>query len=427
PVGQCLANLRANFTPENILKASKAENTFRKHQSNNERFIQLDDIVADVDYFSVISKYGRYRQNGGKKSLEDRMRDYKISLLRAEVKEALGVPGTAPPQPTVNFDLLTQDINIFLTYIAEMRSENGGLLKPGTYASFRSSLSFLFFCYKYDISSRFDKELKNAMEGVKRYTNTAVQAGKGSIFDGNAVLPWALYEQFNKWFLAEDDEDGIFAACFSKLTCSLACRGSSTSQICTSTYSGSTTAWPSHLHMGKINRPKLPRHCYANPLNLAADLLSSLFHYFMMNPGIIANCEELLFCGLVKSQAQRFGEIVKRICRKYKNIIQGDFAVNIKDIGVHFWQKCAHTKLNTGSAAGPSGPAACLQGGHLMGKNRDVYIAHEKASDSYCGPILQGLPEHSPKFAVSYPDFVPLDLEQSLRDGIPETVLAERQ
>jgi hypothetical protein len=64
---------------------------------------------------------------------------------------------------------------------------------------------------------------------------------------------------------------------------------------------------------------------------------------------------------VVKSQAQRFGEIVKRICRKYENIIVGDFGVKIKDIGVHSWQKCAHTKLNTGLTAGPSGPAACIR------------------------------------------------------------------
>jgi hypothetical protein len=71
------------------------------------------------------------------------------------------------------------------------------------------------------------------MEGVKQYTNTAVQVGKGSIFDGDVALPWALYDQFNQWFLAEGDEDGIFAACISKLTCHLACRGSNNSQICT--------------------------------------------------------------------------------------------------------------------------------------------------------------------------------------------------
>jgi hypothetical protein len=83
--------------------------------------------------------------------------------------------------------------------------------------------------------------------------------------------------------------------------------------------------------------------------------------------------------------------------------------------------------LNTGSTAGPSGAEACFRGGNSMGKNRDVYIAQEKASDTYCGRILQGLPEHSPEFAVSYPDFVPIDLKQSLESGVSETELVERQ
>jgi hypothetical protein len=69
------------------------------------------------------------------------------------------------------------------------------------------------------------------MEGVKRYTNTAVQVGKGSIFDGNVALPWALYDQFNQWFLAEGDEDGIFAACISKLTLLEGSKNSKTSDV----------------------------------------------------------------------------------------------------------------------------------------------------------------------------------------------------
>jgi hypothetical protein len=172
---------------------------------------------------------------------------------------------------------------------------------------------------------------------------------------------------------------------------------------------------------------KLPRHCHANPLNFASDLPSTMFHYFATNPTVIAQPEEALFPGVIKSQAQRFGNIVSFIKKKYKTIIERDYAVSIDDIGVHSWRKCAHSKLNTGSTAGPSGAAACLRGGHSMGKNRDVYIAQEKASDTYCGRILQGLPEHSPEFAVSYPDFVPIDLQQSLESGVSETELAERQ
>jgi hypothetical protein len=44
---------------------------------------------------------------------------------------------------------------------------------------------------------------------------------------------------------------------------------------------------------------------------------------------------------------------------------------------VHSWQKCAHTKLNTGSTAGPSGPAACII--------RAIYATVPKK------PLLEGL------------------------------------
>jgi hypothetical protein len=114
----------------------------------------MDDVVADIDYSSVISKYDKYCKNGGKRSLEERKKEYKICLLRGEVKDALGAPGTSPPQPTVKFELLTKNVTIFLGYMAKMRRDNGGLLKPGAYASFRSSLQYLFFHYKYDVPSR---------------------------------------------------------------------------------------------------------------------------------------------------------------------------------------------------------------------------------------------------------------------------------
>jgi hypothetical protein len=57
----------------------------------------MDDVVANIDYSSIISKYDKYRKNGGKKSLEERKKEYKICLLRDEVKDALGAPGTTPP------------------------------------------------------------------------------------------------------------------------------------------------------------------------------------------------------------------------------------------------------------------------------------------------------------------------------------------
>lgn len=174
---------------------------------------------------------------------------------------------------------------------------------------------------------------------------------------------------------------------------------------------------------------KLPRHCYCNPLKHSEDLASSLFDYLAMNPNVLANPNDSLFTGSLEAQSQRFGRFVKKIVQKHEHELKVRFSImNPKDmIGVHSWRKCAHTKLNCGSTAGPTAAAAAIREGHSLGAVRDAYIAQERASDQYCGRILAGLPEHSPEFAVSYPDFIPIDVEQSCFDGVSEAEYAERQ
>jgi hypothetical protein len=131
--------------------------------------------------------------------VEQLKKEYKIRLLCGKVKDALSAPGTTLPRPTVKFDLLSEEVKIFLGYIVEMRRDNGGLLKPGAYASFRSSLMYLFFRYKYDVPSRYKKELKNAMEGVKRYTNTAMQAGEAALGAVQTVPQVVLSRRRRGW------------------------------------------------------------------------------------------------------------------------------------------------------------------------------------------------------------------------------------
>ena len=53
-----------------------------------------------------------------------------------------------------------------------------------------------------------------------------------------------------------------------------------------------------------------------------------------------------------------------------------------------------------------------------MGKNRDVYIAQGEAADNYCGRVLVGLPVNHENFAVSYVDFIPVTVEESLNGGM---------
>ena len=96
--------------------------------------------------------------------------------------------------------------------------------------------------------------------------------------------------------------------------------------------------------------------------------------------------------------------------------------MNIKDITLPSRQKCACKNSNCGSTAGPSAAAACIREGHSIGSVRNVYIAQERASDEYCGKLLSGLPVNSEEFAVSYPDFIPIDLEKSITERVNERV-----
>ncbi|KAL7524621.1 hypothetical protein ACHAWF_001023, partial [Thalassiosira exigua] len=387
----------------------------------DERFLrELEDIDTEPDYSSVIASFRKYRKNGGKKTLEERKQGYRLYLLRKHISHGLGEPGLRPRSRTVDLNALESNVDVFLEYCTNERRTNGGVLKGQSYASFRSSLTYLFGRYNHVTSREFEVDLKEAMDGVKRYTNECNQAGEGNIEDGKRGLTWALYGCFNQWFLEDGSTEGVFACLFSKLTCCLACRGKSTGQIIMKqmNWLDDSLEIPfAHLkdsQTGAAKIKKLPRNCYANPLNESFDLLLSLLHYLALNPDTIANEEEALFKGSMSSQSQRFGRFVQKICRQHRQEIEEDFGFDIWDIGVHSWQKCAHTKLNTGSTAGPSGVAASFVAGTQLGQTEMSTLPKRGHR------IHTGLPEHLPEFAVSYPDFVPIDPTQSITAGVAE-------
>jgi len=387
---------------------------------------ELDDINTEPDYTPIEQRHAKYVKNKGKKSLEERKEEYRMGLLKDGISSALGEPGTTPNQRTVKFDALRDNYDVFVSYLCSCRKEGGGLLKKTSYTGMRSSFTYLFRRYRELIPAEFTQDLRECMDGVKRMATEAGQHGEGNLFDGDRPLTWALYEAFNRLFLAEGTLEGIFGVAFGKLTANLACRGKSTGQICTKhmTWEDDSMQIPfGHIkdaQDGTNAIKKLPRNCYCNALNHSSCVVTAVFDYMALNPNIIAHSEEALFSGSIEAQAQRFGRFVSKICLKHKDYIEGEFGFNIKDISVHSWRKLAHTQLNCGSTAGPSAVAACIRGGHSIGANRDVYIAQERASDTYCGRVLAGLPIHLPEFGVSNPDFVAIDAAQSLNEGVSE-------
>lgn len=272
------------------------------------------------------------------------------------------------------------------------------------------------------------------MQGVKRIANKARQLGEGNIDDGKRPLMYHLYTQFNEWFMELGTHEGIFARAFSEATFNLACRGDSTGNICTKHLqcNGDSTGIPfahsKEAETGDDPKKRLPRHCYSNPLDLSADFSSAVFDYLVIFPETLSNPNGPLFHGALDAQASRFSSVLKIVMETHKEEIMNRFGFRIEDIGVHSWRKAAHTKLNCGSTAGPTAAAACIRGGHSIGTTRNVYVVQERASNEYCGRILAGLPLDKAEFAVSYPDFIPIDVEQSLQGGgVSETEFAEKK
>ena len=109
---------------------------------------------------------------------------------------------------------------------------------------------------------------------------------------------------------------------------------------------------------------------------------------------------------------------MKKIVDLHAAEIKKDYNIDPSEIGIHSYRKQAHTRLNCGTTDGPSGAAASIRGGHSLGSVKNVYVQQEKASDYYCGRILSGLPVNDVRFAVSHPDFIPIDVDASLLDSV---------
>ena len=143
---------------------------------------------------------------------------------------------------------------------------------------------------------------------------------------------------------------------------------------------------------------------------------------------VLDNADGPLFQGTPNAVTKAFSYALNKVKDAHAIDIQRRFNIKLEDIHLYSYRKCAHTRLNCGTTDGPSGAAACIRGGHSLGTVRNVYIQQEKASDYYCGRILSGLPVNDARFAISFPDFIPIDVDASCRGGgISEEQYQERK
>ena len=94
---------------------------------------------------------------------------------------------------------------------------------------------------------------------------------------------------------------------------------------------------------------------------------------------------------------------MEKILDKYKDEIERDFGIDVKDLGVHSFRKGAAGYISSGSTCAPPQVATNLRAGWTMGVIQDTYLKYEAAGDQYVGRVVSGLPVCSAKFAILPP------------------------
>ena len=151
-------------------------------------------------------------------------------------------------------------------------------------------------------------------------------------------------------------------------------------------------------------RPRDPRHIYANPLMPDVCPILALGMYWMCfppRPG--ANH---LFPG--SKQDDRYGKILQRLLANEGSAFElRALGIQPGDIGTHSVRKGAATFVASGSTGGPSGTALNLRAGWALPGVQATYLRYEEAGDHFVGRTVSGLPNWSADFAILPPHFLP--------------------
>ncbi len=442
-----LQQLHDELNPDDILRSHREPSTFRTWQYVHTSLVfyihehqpefmaedfqhHLHDVEAAIDYDRITNPPKPYR---GKLSIGQRKKNYREKILRQEISDALGHGGLRALQNTINLETYTQDPQPFVDYLVEKTKGNGKYFVPDHYAQMKSHFNNFCKRHQHSTSKDFDILLSKYIDGFMRKANKARQFGEGNAHSGSRALPWALYVAMCSWFYALPGEDGIFAAAFAKITVNMACRGDTSGKINLKNLlladAGDCFGIPScqskDNQTGTNPVKQIARACYANPFEFGSDWVSTTFHHLVCNPELIRDVDGPLFRGERKSQAAMFSRVLQKVLDLNVDdddlpLCETEYSVSKKDITLYSFRKSSHTRLSTGTTAAPNSAAACLREGHSLGGVRQSYVEMEQAANEYCGRIVAGLDPNSPNFAGSFPDFVPIDIEEILQRNISD-------
>ena len=257
--------------------------------------------------------------------------EFDIAIVRTKLSDP------RQDDPPLLFHRLT--VQIFFEWLLTLRKRDVSRPKITAYNSHRAALFNLFRDYRVVMSDELVAELRNHFKGLKRTLASEAADGRGEVTSGKSPLRFSLYKQLAAFGLRSLKSGHTFAHLFLIMCWNLMCRAGNAVSICFSHLEWREDAlgiYFAHMKNDQLGeRPKDPRHVYANPVNPEICPILALGIYLMSFPSVLEGSN--LFPG---------GEQYDRFRRTLSEIVRCIGAAD--DIGSHSARKGASTYVSSG-------------------------------------------------------------------------------
>ena len=377
-------------------QSQEVQNIRENAISRNSRIIYLNSTVRFILFLH--EKAPTVLSEDLRSLLEGQTDDNNISKT---IKSVLTEKSCIP----FNFELISDEV--FINFIISMKNSNGTLLTASAYNGHRAALFNVFRDYEKVMSSQMSANLKTFFRGLKNTIAQQTQAGDAPIKVGKDPLQFADYKFLALSMIRSRGKEHIFAHTFFLFCWNLMCRAGNTESICIEHLAWSEDSLCVFFAHSKTDqggeKPRDPRHLYANPLCPEICPILSLGVYLLSFPDTVNDVA--LFPGC--KQYERFRQIFSRLCSE-KNILceLERRGVDPSCLGTHSMRKGSATFCSSGSTACPPPAAISLRAGWSIGTVADKYIHYQMAGDMYVGRTVVGLPIDSETFGILPPFFI---------------------
>ncbi len=276
-----------------------------------------------------------------------------------------------------------------------------------TFNSHRAAFFNLFRDYKKIMSQTLATELSTCFKGLKRKIISDVAAGQeGDIKIGKDPISFGLYRYLALSILQTSSRESIFALCFMTICWNLMSRSSNAFKIFYDHIEWSEDSLLIYFIQMKNDqfgdRPRDPRHIYANPLMPEINPILILGLYWLTYPFDKNNTQ--LFPG--NNQYERFQKILGRVLEMESIAEELEHrGIQKEDIGAHSLRKGAASFCASGSTACPSSTSVHLRAVWSSIGVQDTYLRYESAGDMFVGRTVSGLPIDQAEFSILPPFF----------------------